>query len=209
MDSRVTPWMWVNNQIKTIYFENPKVCSTSLKSMLELSANPEWKHVQTTFNTAEPKYKDYFKFGFVRNPWSRIASGYRYYKHSPGPCQPEKGSQIPTQRDWTTWDFSFFIENIYKKRYLNKHWDPQLSYVPIDKMTIDFVGKFENFKEDWEYVKTQIQKYNPKFGGDIVHIMPENQKKKKYDYKEMYGEELKQKVKQHYIKDINAFQYEF
>ena len=29
--------MWVNNQIKTIYFENLKVCSTSLSKMLWLS----------------------------------------------------------------------------------------------------------------------------------------------------------------------------
>ena len=40
--------------------------------------------------------------------------------------------------------------------------------------------------------------------------MPDNQPRdKKYDYKTMYTEDLKQKVKQHYIKDINTFQYEF
>ena len=215
--------MWVNKQIKTIYFENLKVCSTSLSKMLWLSEDitklygPSWQHVQVDTNTLEERYKDYFKFGFVRNPWSRMVSGYLYMKQSPKPCAPERGSQVPTMYvhplengSWTTLDFKTFTELVCEKKYINKHWEHQLSYVPTDKINLDFVGRFENFDKDWEYVRNQIQKANPNFIGKMVHLMPDSlPRDKKYDYRSFYTEDLKQKVKQHYIKDINTFQYEF
>ncbi len=66
---------------KAIYFQIPKIASTSIKKMLmkEMSVSGRAAHA-TRFPLVDPHklsnggYSDYFRSGFVRNPWARIAS---------------------------------------------------------------------------------------------------------------------------------------
>ena len=68
---------------KAIYFFTKKVACTSLKTvcagLLGIGLEGKNVHFDVQFPLAErseinKKYKDYFKFCFVRNPWDRLVS---------------------------------------------------------------------------------------------------------------------------------------
>lgn len=104
-----TPFIWVSDKYKVVYFENPKVCSTTIKNILKTHPHKIRYHrirggpdlgeynfarlyryyrrqrkdggagnrVDATPALFEDLFKNYFKFGFVRNPYDRYVSAYR------------------------------------------------------------------------------------------------------------------------------------
>jgi len=70
-------------RFKAIYVFIPKVACTSIKTVFAELIGLEYEgSIHDAPFTKIPKsalkneYKDYFKFGFVRNPWDRLASCY-------------------------------------------------------------------------------------------------------------------------------------
>jgi hypothetical protein len=89
------------------------------------------------------EWKAYFSFSFVRNPWARTVS---LYKH--------KGFHSVTS-------FETFV-NRYLPGYIEReNWffKPQTSFVfsDSDEPLVDFIGKVENLKEDFNTVATRLQ----------------------------------------------------
>lgn len=74
------------------------------------------------------KYNDYFKFTFTRNPYNRILSEFGWVKRSTN--MGEFNNWLPE-----------YLENIDSDHKL-----PQSEYVDD---SIDFVGKLENYQEDF------------------------------------------------------------
>lgn len=97
------------------------------------------------------RYKDYFKFSFVRNPLTRFES-----------CWKDKVLRQNyfnfNDKEWNKMkDLDYFIEwvktlNISK---CDEHLRSQSSLIDLEN--IDFVGKFENFEEDFRIVADKIR----------------------------------------------------
>ena len=85
-------------------------------------------------------FERYFKFSFVRNPWSRLVSEYA--------CRREY-RKIPFKR-WVMRDFP--EPDMYTDTY--RHVIPQCDYLydSDGKLLVDFVGKFENLRQDFKIV---------------------------------------------------------
>jgi hypothetical protein len=124
-------------------------------------------------------FNHYFKFSFVRNPWGRLVSWY-FFKRPKVPFRawiknlPKSGGQERLQYD-----------------YLHKG----------GKLLVDFIGRFENLQEDFNYVCDKI--------GIPPQQLPHRNKTKHKHYTEYYDDEARAIVAELYAKDIEYFGYEF
>lgn len=91
---------------------------------------------------SDEQFRDYFKFAFVRNPWDRAVSLYKYV-----------GS--PSE-----YSFNKFATDILPRQlWASKYWfvQPQTEYLYEDgKLQVDFVGRFENLQEDFAEICTHL-----------------------------------------------------
>jgi hypothetical protein len=74
---------------------------------------------------------------------------------------------------------------------------------------MDFIGRFENLKEDWKRLCTEIEEVSGK------HIRNKNlphknngKHKKEGTYRYLYTKEMKRKIKKVYEKDFKTYGYE-
>jgi hypothetical protein len=228
----------ISHKHKTIFVHIPKVAGQSIESMFLNDLNLNWNqraelllrkkkvnergpfrlahlkaHEYVHLNYIDPiKFNSYFKFSFVRNPYSRAYSYYKYLGYS----------EIIS--------FNTFISEVLTKKVKQNHFFfiPQTDYLYYeDKLLVDFVGKFEELNQD---IKTVISNANLS-----IHELPfvnksKNDKKRAIsklaknpkfllklkmnnhifkDYREAYDKASLELIKNIYKDDIDKFQYEF
>ncbi|MBM9514826.1 sulfotransferase family protein [Desulfogranum marinum] len=92
-------------------------------------------------------FDSYFKFAFVRNPWDRLVSEYRYRMHA-------------HEYSFKEFLFEHFPKPSWNDEYC--HVIPQYDFLHDEKgnLLVDFVGRFETLQEDFFYVceKLNIKK---------------------------------------------------
>jgi hypothetical protein len=140
-------------------------------------------------------WKNYYKFCFVRNPWDRAVSDYKWR------TRKKKRSQI---------SFVEFLERINDPL----RPDPE-EVVPLpatnwslytieDRMAVDYVGRFENLYADMQHVCEQIGlAFDPS-------CFPHAKKlRDNTDYREWYNEYTKHLVAEANRHEIATFGYTF
>ena len=141
----------ISHKHNYIFIHIPKTAGTSIKNYLNsLRPKTDYKSPEDPLEKFghhklpyyESKYKnteEFYKFCFLRNPYSRMVSLYKYAKR------------------WTEFDSSFlgFCEflNIGKKFTNNivweEHYEPQSNYISDE---INFIGKVESINSDFEHI---------------------------------------------------------
>ena len=209
---RANCWIVVP-ELKVIYMLNAKVMSTSIKSVLGQlqgfkisNKNPHklplhYVHIGKILSEKK-KYRNYFKFTFVRNPWARLWSCY---------CQKSR-QKIPLHYHFLQFDFR---KHITWDAFVNRaceisdnvadmHIRSQ-SYA-IDVISADFIGKQESTDDDWRTLQTHIKDLP-----DLPHLQPNNFKhdigSKGHVYK--YANKQIEMVAKRYKNDICLFDYDF
>ena len=224
---------------RTIYVHIPKVAGQSIETMFLEDLNLDWSQRselllrKKTFSEKGPyrlahlkaseyvelnyikesKFQDYFKFSFVRNPYSRAYSFYKYLGYS----------KVIT--------FNLFLSRVLEKRIKNKHFffilQSDYLYDNNNNLLIDFVGKFENLNEDIKVVidksnlKTESLPYVNKSKNKVKRSVSKIIKNPLFltslktnnpifkDYREAYDKEATAIVNKLYKSDIENFEYEF
>ena len=145
--------------------------------------------------------KKMFTFGFVRNPWERAVSCWKF-----GCYQSVGGSEW----DMSFRDFCFKLNSIdispktgIADNGLLLHICEQHPFLICEeyKTKADFIGRFENLQEDFNIVCSKI-------GIPQCQLQEQNITKHKH-YTEYYDDETKSIVAEKYAKDIEYFNYEF
>jgi len=90
----------INLNTRVIFIHIPKTAGTSMESVFwnRAKLNTYEGHLSNTWFNEHVDVKKYFKWCFVRNPWSRLLSGYDYV--------PDFKSVYPT--------FESFVHIFYK-----------------------------------------------------------------------------------------------
>jgi hypothetical protein len=131
-------------------------------------------------------YRDFFKFTCVRNPWDAAVSLFFFHK--------KKGESIAMG------SFDDFLLAIFK--YLDCFLDAKFFYFHNGEYKIDYVIRYENYKEDTEKV---LRKYGVDWNENLnTGIKPEN-----LLYKDLYNEKTKKMVENKAKDLINLFGYKF
>jgi len=146
------------------------------------------------------KYKNYYKFTFVRNPYERMVSLYSFFSQMNN-HKPQ--NDFESFKDWVT-ERNNIINPTLRVETQNR-WKnvPQLDYL-LDKdnnIGVDFVGRTENFADDLTSVVQHL--------GIPVETIPHKNGSQHLHYSLYYDEETKEKVKKDYIKDLEMFNYDF
>ena len=143
-------------------------------------------------------YDDLFKFTFIRNPWDRFVSEYRKHGRRWLKQPFDEWANIMCNIVQLNFDENDFIaETVSCMRELT-HWGPQWRFCT----NVDFIGRFENLKGDWDYVCDKVGLKNKK----LPHIYKSKPRK---PYQEFYSDETRELVGKIYAKDIEMFGYSF
>lgn len=95
----------------------------------------------------------YFKFSFTRNPYTRILSAFldKFVLND-----WEKKRRAPALDLDPNKEIRFieFLDRISQMNYLDMdiHWAPQTYLLPTNLHHVDFLGTFENFINDWNFI---------------------------------------------------------
>jgi len=175
---------------------------------------PDWDHVLN-------RYGKYFKFSFVRNPWSKMVSHFIW-------MMMRRRSSLADHHYTATITFKDWLQglanpgstaaatrasggkDIHTRNQLDwlcdKRWNGNKA--PKDfKIEVDFIGRFENLEEDWNFIcqklnlKTKLPHERPGIQG-CADIFSK-------DYREYYDDETIEIVRQRYEDDIRFFKYKF
>jgi len=171
-------------------------------------------YVRYKYMTRE-QFDSYFKFAFVRNPWDRMVSYYKYLDES-----SDLGFKQYLMDSFLTemWkDMSWFVR-------------PQSSFLydDDDQLLVDYVGRFENLQADFNKVCERIG-----IGATELPYVNKSEKKpakptstlskvkkllgqsdsalmvKPKHYQEYYDDESRDLVAELYKRDIELFGYSF
>jgi chondroitin 4-sulfotransferase 11 len=216
-------------KFKSIYVPIPKVACSSIKQVFleglkiqapllpkELSDDLYDVHkAKFTYVRGNNivKYKNYWKFGFVRNPWDRLLSCYKE--------KIKKDENYTEQNGWfingvhkDLLKYGTFKANMSFEEFVNAvasipdteadpHFKSQYTFITDKrgKILLDFVGRFENLNEHFNYIckKIEIEKV----------ALPYRNKTVKTNYQDFYNKSLREIVEKRYSKDIKIFKYNF
>jgi len=214
--------MPIDRKEKYIFIHIPKVAGTSIEKALgiygdnfQLSKNKAFGKFKTKTGTFALQHvslrqlihfeiispneaHDYFSFSFVRNPWDRAVSDFKWQK--------SLRKQKYSFREYLKKCRQETLENKHSRliTYNNCHYIPQSWYL-FDKngfKQVNFIGKYETLETDFEKVRQRIK---------ILHANLSTHNKGKavpyffyyFDFRNIFL------VKQIYKEDIKRFNYHF
>jgi hypothetical protein len=205
----------INTHYKFIFVHIPKAAGTSvMESLSSLKGNnTSWlartKHetladFERAFETRRSPVdrshgidpRGYFGFGFVRNPWDRMASLYRYMLET-----------RPVREIDTVTSFKDFLAKAQQDADWIKRLHsmrPQVDYFTTseNRLKIDFLGHYEYLQEDVRAVEARI-------GCSIAMRHLNRSSNAGRDYREDYDAEMVEIVAQKFAEDVRQFGYQF
>ena len=198
-----TPYKAYNDHYRCIFVHIPKTAGTSVSKALFGS---EFGHCTVDhYEIFSPKrFHNYFKFAFVRNPWDRFLSAYKFLK---------KGGMYSVDKNWADIhlsefnNFEQFVLSLKKEDQAQRilrgiHFIPQHKFICDYKFQIkvDFLGRFENINQDFSVV-------SDKLGLDVQ--LPHLNRSHNINFRDSYTDEMAAIVAQLYKKDLEIFDYKF
>ena len=213
------------HRFKAIYFYIPKVACSSIKTVVSdlLQIEPPNPKRPLAFiherdypfverDEVLTKYKEYFKFCFVRNPWDRVVSCYfnkistdegltnRSFKNGVAVTLLKHGDLF-----WGGMTFPDFARAVCRvpDDRADVHFRSQCKFVTCQEGTllVDFIGRFENLEADFSIVCDKMGIENIR----LPHLF----KSERLHYRHYYDKSLQEEVEERYREDIKMFGYEF
>ena len=182
----------LNRFNKWAFIHIPKTGGTSINHVLKKDKETE---VITGHDSLRilTDVSDYYIFTIIRNPFTRIASGYN------AEC-----------RKWGYVEFGDFLKKVNE----NDSWYlPQVFYINAGKLEdrkITFIGRYENYINDVNKIfsKINVTEEIPHLNRNPIYDRQPSLNQEKY-YKFLYTEEwMKDWVRERYSNDFKIFNYD-
>jgi Sulfotransferase family len=159
----------------------------------------------------EPGLVDYWSFGFVRNPWSRMVSWYSMidtWNHRWGPAsgRTQDGQWGSTRDGNPLWravaayaDFDEFVLRGTAEH--DRLAMPQVDYLVGDDHRADFIGRTEHLAEDIATIQREL---------DLPAIeLPHRNARSSGSWRDYYTPATRDRIAEVYAKDVAEFDYRF
>ena len=182
----------INHSDKYIFVAVPKTGSSTINSILAgHTPKPHLDIMEIKESVSDDIFSEYFKFGFVRNPWDRAVSLY----HRQEGIQLRDRMSFEEFIDYHNYATDTCIHPTQKKHQLDFFTNKSGNVI------VDFIGRFENLQQDFNVICDKI--------GIPIQELPHVNKSQHKHYIEYYTEKTRQIVAKKYAKDIEYFGYEF
>ncbi len=184
---------------RTIFIHIPRTAGVSIAKAL--FGNLAGGHL--TYKAYEKIFsnwtmKKYFIFSFVRHPYTRLCSAFSFLKAGGMNDFDKEFSQKYLKNFESLDDFVLNFLNS-KTIYSYPHFTPQYEFLinSQNQIQIDFIGKFENLQQDFEYVTRKL-----KIKTQLPHL-----NKSRHLNCELTAQ-AKDKIYQIYRQDFEIFDYQ-
>lgn len=192
---------------RCIFVHVPKTAGVSVSR--ELFGNLSGGHTSiATYEIVFSRrdFESYFKFAFVRNPWDRLYSAYRFL---------QSGGMSEGDRRWADQNLAgisnfteFVTDHLRRKNIISSiHFIPQYRFLcrpGMKEVRVDFLGRYECLDRDFRTVKERIG-FDP--AGGLPHFNRGGTKGGVY--RTAYTPETRQIVADVYHEDVTLFGYAF
>jgi hypothetical protein len=182
---------------QSIFIHIPKSAGMSVVKALygkDSSNHDTWREY---YYRDKSKFKEYFKFAFVRHPLERFISAYEYL------LKGGKSDADIFWRDKYLTPYSNVNDFILKgglERAIKggaEHFTPQVDFVcEGDNVLVDYIARYESINKDFEYIRSKI-------GGAVLSVENKNANKKTFSL----ISSSKEKLETVYAKDYKVFGY--
>lgn len=188
---------------KFIYIHIPKVAGISIANALGITEEHKW-HVPLTYYQAalnKKEFDSYFKFSFVRNPWDRAFSAYKFLYN---------GGLSQRDEEITTMIRSYRSYEDFITRWLSPetcrillHFAPMSDFLMTKhgNVSMDFIGRFESLEQDYNTLSQKLR-----YGESLPH---KNSSPDKIKYKDIYTPKMIDKIATVYARDLLEFGYTY
>ena len=194
----------ISHELKCIFIHIPKCAGSSVNQQLKLKSVGFSGHSSASYHS---EYKDYFSFTFIRNPYDRIVSAYKYFRKLKSGHRWYKRNSIISDAA-NDMEFNDFVHHINDFMKLMKReegsFESGIHFQPfhyfIDQ-SIDFVGRFENIQQDYAEILSYLKL--------PVKLLPKTNSTNNLNYRKLYTKESRKIVYDIYQEDIENYSYEF
>lgn len=139
---------------------------------------------------SEDLFTKFFKFGFVRNPWDLEVSLYFYICSNKNHKEHNIVKKLKNFDEYLEWRCFQYMSQ-----------QKEVFYDENGNKLVDFIGKFENLNEDFQYITEQI-------GIKFVKL-PHKNKSNHKNYRTYYNDHTCKLMQEYFKNDIELFGYEF
>ena len=193
---------FVNHKNNFVFVHIPKCGGRSIKKVFDLKLHDhrglsELGFVSTDY-CPELAIEGLFKFAFVRNPWDKFVSAYEYLKRG-GIPRFDRPKTLAIKKDYPEFKDFVLAKHVWEQWVF---FQPQLNFITVDgSIKTDFVGRFENFQNDFNFICDQIDHPRVK--------LPHVNATKHVHYTEYYDDQLIKVIERNFSEDIETFKYRF
>lgn len=135
------------------------------------------------------KYRQYYSFAVVRNPWDWQVSLYKFMLKKENHYQHKLIKSMSNFTEYIEWRCK--NETRLQKDFI---------YSKDDNQLVDFIAKFENLETDFQKICKHI---------GVTAKLPHLNISNKIPYQKFYTDETMKLVKNTFSEDINLFGYQF
>ena len=186
---------------EAIFVHIPKAAGTSVALSLFGQLPYHYTAAEHRVIFGRRTFGRYFKFAFVRNPWDRLYSAYRYLRAG-GWNDADKAWAEANLAQFASFD-QFVLEWLHPER-LNSymHFRPQSEFICDwrGRPLIDQIGYFETIEEDFSLIARRLG-----IEGTLEHV----NRSSRDHYRTAYSAAAIDRVAAVYQRDIEAFGYDF
>jgi len=202
----------INHRFNCIFVHIPKTAGNSVNRLFGV----EWENHKDLARYAaevpEEKFKSYFKFAIVRNPWERILSDYNYQVKK---SRPEASKLFLLKDSGEQRNFQEWLEAAFSEpgRYPAESWggevspgihrfSPQVDWITVDgHVGVDEVIRMEELPEAFSRICGAL--------GLPPLDLPHRNGRFHWHYSRYYDESSRRLVADYYARDIELFGYRF